>query len=621
MLSLEERFLGRLLPPVQGRDVLDLGCGTGRWLEKLAAQSPQSLTGLDASPEMLAHAEGKLAARATLLLADCHAPPVAPRSADLILCSFVLSYMQELVPMIEQIRRIARSDSNVFVTDLHPETEAKFGWRRGFRDGDAQVHIQTRRRSLDRIVRAFERQGFAVALLLEPRFDDREFDILRRAGKENITDALRSHPAIYILQFRPAPIGRATASAGLQGVQHIQGARIAFGGTEAEQAEIEIAHGRVAGIQSTQRSHNDAETQPGTIDLTGWIALPGLVNAHDHLEFALFPRLGRRGYQNFLEWAEEIHRPDISPVLEHRSIPKSARLWWGAIRNLLCGVTTVCHHNPYLSDVFDRSFPIRVARDFGWAHSLKMEANAAERHASTPKGQPFIIHLAEGVDGSLAGELSELERIGALTSRTVIVHGLALDACGRTLLKQSGAALVWCPSSNQFLFGRTHSREAVEELPFVALGSDSSLTAEGDLLDEVRFAGERVGIPAEKLYEQVTSAAARILRLGSGEGTIRIGAVADFVAIRDNNLSPAETLAQSTYRDVELVILGGRVQLASPRLKERLVPELTGGMEPLEIDGEVRWMRAPVAELVSDTRSALGSEITMNGRRLNRVGS
>ncbi len=621
MLSLEERYLGRLLPPVEGRDVLDLGCGTGRWLEKLAAGSPRSLTGLDASPEMLAHAERKLAGRATLLRADCDPPPMARRSADLILCSFVLSYLRDLALFIERIRRIARRDSDIFVTDLHPETQAKFGWRRGFRDGTMQVDIQTEQRSLDTVVHAFERQGFDALLLVESCFGQREFEILERAGKASTGDQFRSDPAIYILQFRPAPFRVAGISADSQTVERIRGARIAFGAAEATQGEIEMANGRVTRIRPRPSVRSEPDTRPGTIDLSGFFVLPGLVNAHDHLEFALFPRLGRGGYRNFLEWADDIHQPDSPPVRAHRSIRKSTRLSCGAIRNLLCGVTTVCHHNPYVSEVFDRDFPVRVVRDFGWAHSLQMEPNVAGRRASTPEGQPFIIHLAEGVDGSMAEELFELDRIGALTSRTVVVHGLALDSRARMLLKQSGAALIWCPSSNEFLFGRTHSREAIDELPFVALGSDSSLTAEGDLLDELRFARERVGTSAEKLYEQVTSAAARILRLGSGEGTIRIGALADFVAVREKSLSPADTLAQSTYRDVELVILGGRVQLASPCLKETLAPELTRGLEQIEIAGEVRWIRAPAAKLLVEARAAVGSEITMNGRRLNHVAS
>ena len=50
LLALEERVLGPMMPDVRGLDVLDAGCGTGRWLERLADRSPRSLLGVDISP-------------------------------------------------------------------------------------------------------------------------------------------------------------------------------------------------------------------------------------------------------------------------------------------------------------------------------------------------------------------------------------------------------------------------------------------------------------------------------------------------------------------------------------------------------------------------------------------
>jgi ubiquinone/menaquinone biosynthesis C-methylase UbiE len=60
LLALEQRFLSRMLPDVGGLDVLDAGCGTGRWLHLLASQHPASLVGVDTSPEMLQRASAKL---------------------------------------------------------------------------------------------------------------------------------------------------------------------------------------------------------------------------------------------------------------------------------------------------------------------------------------------------------------------------------------------------------------------------------------------------------------------------------------------------------------------------------------------------------------------------------
>ena len=134
------------------------------------------------------------------------------------------------------------------------------------------------------------------------------------------------------------------------------------------------------------------------LDLSGYLILPGLINAHDHLEFNLFPRLGLGTYSNAQEWASDIFRPDVSPIREHLSMPKSVRLAWGGLRNLLSGVTTVAHHNPYDAAVFNPDFPVRVLSRFGWAHSLDFSPDIAARYRSAPHNRPFILHAAEGVD-------------------------------------------------------------------------------------------------------------------------------------------------------------------------------------------------------------------------------
>src|SRR3954469_21122726 len=119
-------------------------------------------------------------------------------------------------------------------------------------------------------------------------------------------------------------------------------------------------------------------------DLSGYEILPGLINAHDHLEFALFPRLGRGPYLNSSDWARDIYRPHESPVADHLRVPKPVRLLWGGIRNLLAGATTVCHHNPY-DTVFDEDFPVRVIKRFGWAHSFAFESDVTGRFRDTPE--------------------------------------------------------------------------------------------------------------------------------------------------------------------------------------------------------------------------------------------
>lgn len=619
MQVLEQRFLQAVLPPCNGIDVLDLGCGTGRWLKRLLASGASSLTGVDSSPEMLARAASS-AMGIRAVLASCEALPLRPLSADVILCSFALSHVEELGRFVQEVARVARPGARVFVTDLHPGTVSLLGWRRGFRLDGMHVDIEMKCRPLEEIASAFIKCGFQLSIRLEPRFGEPERATFEKAGKGQAFENLCSHPAIYILQFtkRAAVRRNSRVPASVAHVQRISGARAALHPGEAARAELRIHSGCIESIVSADSvSKNAATVSQAAVDLSGFLLLPGLVNAHDHLEFALFPRLGSGNYRNYVEWSKDIYRPGDSPVREQLAVPKTARLLWGGIRNLLCGVTTVCHHNPYAATVFTRDFPVRVVRDFGWAHSLALGKEVATEFKRTPKDNPFIIHLCEGVDEQSADEIFELEQKGALDCRTVMVHGLGLDARGLRLVQSSRAALIWCPSSNVFLFGRTHRRESLAGFAQVALGSDSPLTAQGDLLDEVHFAHSGIGIACDEVYEQVTSRAAGVLRLTRGEGCLRAGALADFFAVRDRGLTPAETLATISWRDVEVVVVDGRVQLASQRLYEQFPSQLKRGLQFLRVEDEIRWVRAPIPHLLRETSKALGPEIRLGGRRVS----
>ena len=603
VLALQERILRAILPDARSKTVVDLGCGTGHTLSLWRERNPARLIGLDLSLEMMSSAKS---ATHSLIAADCCALPFADGTADLVSCCLALGYLGDLESFASEAARIVSPGGAIIISELHPETVTRFDWRRGFGSGNRSVHIEARAIPINEVVSSFAVHGFAADILLEVPFGSPELPLFKSSGRREYFERFREHPAIYFLCLR-----RKESIEECGERFSLAGARVALSATEAAGAVVSVAEERIHSVSTRS-------ARAGTVvDLSGYLLLPGLINAHDHLEFALFPRLGHGQYQNSRQWAEDIYRPHDSPIKEHLLVPKWVRLCWGGIRSLLCGVTTVCHHNPYDEAVFGDGFPIRVLRDFVWAHSLALDPELTARYAQRDSQAPFIIHAGEGIDRASSDEIRTLLNLRVLDSRTVIVHGTGLDDEGLKLLKESGAALVWCPSSNVFLFNKTLEPDRIASVQSKALGSDSPLTAAGDLLDELRFA-HSLGAPADLLTQLVTTEAARVLRLKCGEGQIYPGAMADLVAVHDCGLSPADTLNSITYRDVELVILGGRIHLVSDRLKSSLPLEMTTSLEPLNVDGVQRWVRAPIGKMLQLSREALGPEITMCRRSLTQ---
>jgi len=380
----------------------------------------------------------------------------------------------------------------------------------------------------------------------------------------------------------------------------LTGARVAAGPASTNRRDLTIRGGRIC--LSITAGQGERE-----IDLTGYLILPGLINAHDHLEFNLFPRLGRGIYPNAREWAADIFHPDVSPVREHLSIPKPVRLAWGGLRNLLSGVTTVAHHNPYEQAVFDRNFPVRVIRRLGWAHSLDFSPDLASRYRDTPHNRPFILHAAEGVDEKAAGEIARLEQLGVLGPRTVLVHCLAAVNADVDLLRRRRCSVIWCPDSNLAMFGRTVTDELLQSDIPIALGTDSALTFPGDLADALRTARGR-GVTRDSLYRMVTSTAADILRLRDGSGSIRQGGVADLIAVEDRGQTPAEALLDLRP---SFVMIGGRIRLLSG------LPDSGKSLNPIYVEGRGEFLvDADVAYLNDQARIALGPDYSLAGRRV-----
>ncbi len=332
-----------------------------------------------------------------------------------------------------------------------------------------------------------------------------------------------------------------------------------------------------------------------TIDLAGYTVYPGLINAHDHLELNHFPRTKFRDvYPNAREWSDDVsQRLNSSPYLELRTAPLADRCFIGGLKNLLCGATTVAHHNPLHPPLKKWNFPVRVVRKYKWSHSLYLTpADEIQWSYHKARRRVWMIHAAEGTDEIVAGEFGELNKLGVIGPNTVLIHGVGLNEVDTQLAIERGAGLVLCPSTNLYLLGKTASVQQWVQAGQVAIGSDSRLTADGDLLDELHAAYATRQHNGETLYRMVTDNPRRIFGL-KAVGSLEVGMQADFIVLpySDNSY---HALVTAKRADLSLVVRRGQVMIGDPEL----VQKFPGQFERVTLDGREKLMAKKLADQV-----------------------
>jgi len=97
--------------------VLDLGCGSGRYLAELYAMGFECC-GADVSEEMLTMARKNLppSADVKLIHADCCSVPLEDHQLDLIICAGVLEYLSCDMDALREMRRLIRPSGFVILT-------------------------------------------------------------------------------------------------------------------------------------------------------------------------------------------------------------------------------------------------------------------------------------------------------------------------------------------------------------------------------------------------------------------------------------------------------------------------------------------------------------------------
>lgn len=106
---------------IQDRDVLELGCGTGKNTAFLAAHA-RRVSAIDFSEAMIARAHERIAtSNVRFILHDVRDTwPVPPASVDAVAANLILEHVHDLAPVYFEAARVLRPRGQFFICELHP---------------------------------------------------------------------------------------------------------------------------------------------------------------------------------------------------------------------------------------------------------------------------------------------------------------------------------------------------------------------------------------------------------------------------------------------------------------------------------------------------------------------
>lgn len=327
------------------------------------------------------------------------------------------------------------------------------------------------------------------------------------------------------------------------------------------------------------------------------IIFPGLINSHDHLDFNLFPQLGNKVYNNYVEWGKDIHQQNKVAINRVLRVPLELRAQWGIYKNLLNGVTTVINHGVPLA-VKDEL--ITVFQQFQSLHSVQLE-KWWKYKVNRPFGKafPLVVHVGEGTDNIARQEINGLMKWNLFKRKMIGVHGVAMNEKQAASFK----ALVWCPVSNYFLLGRTAAIDQLKHHTDIIFGTDSTLTGEWNLWEHLRLARCTKMAGDEELFNMLTTIPAAVWQLPD-RGKITAHYRADIVVAGINNGTPLDSFFAVNPENILLVLHKGNIQLFDEELHGQLVAAgiSLGQFTRIEINGRRKYVRGDLPGLMKEIR-------------------
>ncbi len=169
----------KLLGNVEGKHILDAGCGPGKYAEELFSRGAE-VVGFDLSPKMVSLAKERNDRPDNFFVHDLSKPlhMLDNEQFDMVVSALALHYVEDWNPLVKEFWRVLKKSGSVVVSIEHPffvytyfkskkyfEVEAVSAIWKGF---GGRVKVPSYRRSLMDCLQPFTANGFYIDDLIEP---------------------------------------------------------------------------------------------------------------------------------------------------------------------------------------------------------------------------------------------------------------------------------------------------------------------------------------------------------------------------------------------------------------------------------------------------------------------
>lgn len=175
---LERPSMLSMLPDLEDKSVLDLGCGPGVYAEHFINHGA-TVTASDISPDMIEIVQKKFGNQLLAYVADSSdgAPNEQDSSYDLVVCSLAIHYIEDLTCLFKDVRRVLKIDGSFYFSTHHPMVDFQSSPSGNYFKRELiteewntighPVQVQFYRRSLTELFKVISSSGMYVSSLNE----------------------------------------------------------------------------------------------------------------------------------------------------------------------------------------------------------------------------------------------------------------------------------------------------------------------------------------------------------------------------------------------------------------------------------------------------------------------